>query len=684
MQDKIKKIFFLILFLSIATISNAQPVGGIRTWLEEADGSPSIVVYKTVVDNGTLTDNADGTGRFTGGAGGAGDVTAVGDCLTGACFDGASGNTFTLKGATSGTIALKPTAVAGTNTITFPAETGTVATTGSIATGYAPLASPVFTGTIIADNLTLGNYSGATNLILGAGANVIPKISLFEFDNTFGFDILYEATTSNDFQIRRYPANATPTLVLDIDRTTGTIQAHDVLAQLDVVSSGTTPAAQWIWQVATEGGLGAGTFSLQQMDLDKNTTQWTNINGLFLDQSGNYTLGSHANLQGVADSAAGYIAGMHGPNQLGFAADIDGSAGTGRGIVLWQNGNTANANQNLMEIRAREDPISGPNVGNFTGDFFEFYFNNTSVSRMNYDGNLTANAASLTVPLADASVANNITLDNITQVTTRSHTALSDIGTNTHAQIDTFKDTTVPATYAPLASPIFTGTVTIPTPFTLGAVSVLPTGTELNYVDGVTSAIQTQIDGKQGTLTNSAGLAAALVDETGTGLAVFGTSPTFTTSLAIPQGLTPIVDAAGEIAVDTSATSGAGIRFYADATYILPAWQRISFTITNPTATADRALGSFPANITIKQIRVLAEDGTNIIGGLDEADANGLNVVAVDSDITATAGTTATDDGTLTNPTIDANDQLFWHTTSVLGTPTKVVVTVYYIYDAVN
>ena len=56
---------------------------------------------------------------------------------------------------------------------------------------------------------------------------------------------------------------------------------------------------------------------------------------------------------------------------------------------------------------------------------------------------------------------------------------------------------TAASTYAPLASPTFTGTVTIPTPFTLGAVSVLPTGTELNFVDGVTSAIQTQLDGKQ-------------------------------------------------------------------------------------------------------------------------------------------------------------------------------------------
>jgi len=54
----------------------------------------------------------------------------------------------------------------------------------------------------------------------------------------------------------------------------------------------------------------------------------------------------------------------------------------------------------------------------------------------------------------------------------------------------------VAAIYAPLASPTFTGVVTIPTPFTLGATSVLPTGTELNFVDGVTSAIQTQLDGK--------------------------------------------------------------------------------------------------------------------------------------------------------------------------------------------
>jgi hypothetical protein len=50
--------------------------------------------------------------------------------------------------------------------------------------------------------------------------------------------------------------------------------------------------------------------------------------------------------------------------------------------------------------------------------------------------------------------------------------------------------------YPPIASPTFTGTVTVPTPFTIGAVSMTATGTELNYVAGVTSDIQSQLDAK--------------------------------------------------------------------------------------------------------------------------------------------------------------------------------------------
>ncbi len=57
---------------------------------------------------------------------------------------------------------------------------------------------------------------------------------------------------------------------------------------------------------------------------------------------------------------------------------------------------------------------------------------------------------------------------------------------------------------APLASPTFTGTVTIPTPFTLGATSVTTTGTQLNYLNAATG-------------------------KTGTGNIVFSSSPTIAT-----------------------------------------------------------------------------------------------------------------------------------------------------------
>jgi hypothetical protein len=49
-------------------------------------------------------------------------------------------------------------------------------------------------------------------------------------------------------------------------------------------------------------------------------------------------------------------------------------------------------------------------------------------------------------------------------------------------------------TKAPINNPTFTGTVTIPSPFTLDSTSVTVSGTELNYLDGATGNIQEQID----------------------------------------------------------------------------------------------------------------------------------------------------------------------------------------------
>lgn len=81
-------------------------------------------------------------------------------------------------------------------------------------------------------------------------------------------------------------------------------------------------------------------------------------------------------------------------------------------------------------------------------------------------------------------------------------TTLSSWGKITSGHID--------GTIQPTASPTFTGTITFPSPWTLGSTSVTSTGTELNYVAGVTSAIQTQLNGKQATITFGTGVQTAL------------------------------------------------------------------------------------------------------------------------------------------------------------------------------
>tara|TARA_B100000497_G_C7667259_1_gene402357 strand:+ start:49 stop:693 length:645 start_codon:yes stop_codon:yes gene_type:complete len=57
------------------------------------------------------------------------------------------------------------------------------------------------------------------------------------------------------------------------------------------------------------------------------------------------------------------------------------------------------------------------------------------------------------------------------------------------------------AAKAPLAGPTFTGTVTLPSTTSIGDVS----STEIGYVNGVTSAIQTQIDSNRIDIYNAAG-----------------------------------------------------------------------------------------------------------------------------------------------------------------------------------
>ncbi len=86
------------------------------------------------------------------------------------------------------------------------------------------------------------------------------------------------------------------------------------------------------------------------------------------------------------------------------------------------------------------------------------------------------------------------------------------------------------ADYAPLASPTFTGTVVLPATTSIGNAS----GTEIGYLDGVTSAIQTQITAKEPTVvTTQVGAvnAGTTVAERGDG---FQHTTTLTVSSTLP------------------------------------------------------------------------------------------------------------------------------------------------------
>ena len=74
--------------------------------------------------------------------------------------------------------------------------------------------------------------------------------------------------------------------------------------------------------------------------------------------------------------------------------------------------------------------------------------------------------------------------------------------------------------------------------------------TEFGYVDGITSDIQTQLNAKEDTLTNSAGLRGALDDETGAGASVFNDSPT----IADPTFTGEVTAGTGGIQFDISGT----------------------------------------------------------------------------------------------------------------------------------
>ena len=126
-------------------------------------------------------------------------------------------------------------------------------------------------------------------------------------------------------------------------------------------------------------------------------------------------------------------------------------------------------------------------------------------------------------PLASPTFTGTVVLPSTTSIGPVSSTEigyLDGVTSNLQTQLnDKLAITAAASTYAPLADPTFTGTVTLPSTTSIGGVSAA----EIVYLDGVTSNVQTQLDGK-------AGLASPAF--TGTPTAPTASTGTNTTQLA--------------------------------------------------------------------------------------------------------------------------------------------------------
>lgn len=295
---------------------------------------------------------------------------------------------------------------------------------------------------------------------------------------------------------------------------------------------------------------------------------------------------------------------------------------------------------------------SSVHIGTSTSDEGLLSYNtSTNLLSLTSTGAVAINKVTITSPATTATltIANNktLTVSNTVTFTATDGSTLA-IGGGGTLGSNAYTSTA----YAPLASPTFTGTVTIPTPFTLGAVSVTSTGTQLNYLNAATgttgttstnivfstsptlvtptlgvatatsinkvtitapasSSTLTVADGSSlitsgafaltltstatsnatipaGTNTlystksssiTSSDLLTSLTNETGTGLAVFATSPTFTTSILLAgstSGNVTIASDALSNAPNITTLSGIG---YGSSTMI--SRQTSSFTMSD-------------------------------------------------------------------------------------------------------
>jgi hypothetical protein len=213
-----------------------------------------------------------------------------------------------------------------------------------------------------------------------------------------------------------------------------------------------------------------------------------------------------ARVADISDSTTGYIP----INTKGVA---DGVA------TLDANGVVPAEQLNLTAYAPKDDPIFTGNVvlpsttqiGDLDSTEFGYLNGVTSSIQTQIDNKLsiaTAEGEYLTIADAivdyqpkDADLTAIAALTGTTGILTKAGADTWTLDTTTYLSVEDAEDpltgyllkSAAVTTYAPIAAPTFTGIVVLPSTTSIGTVS----STEIGYLDGVTSSIQTQLNGKE-------------------------------------------------------------------------------------------------------------------------------------------------------------------------------------------
>ena len=464
----------------------------------------------------------------------------------------------------------------------------------------APLASPTFTGTV-----TLPSGTVTSTMILDGTIATADIADSAVTSAKIANDTIVDADINSAAAITKTKISGTAitaadtgtvtsTMILDGTIVDGDINASAAIAQSKV--SGLTT------DLAAKAPLASPTFT-------------GTVNAANLTLSGNLTVSGTTTTVNttsfeVADPLV-YLGTGNSANlvDLGFAGHFDNGTYQHTGLVRdasdgkWKlfSGvveeptttiNFTSATYDTLKLGAVE--ATSATIGNVSNTELQYLDGVTSAIQTQLDSKLSSSTASSTYAPINAP-----TFTGTVSGITKSMVGLENVDNTADSSkpVSTAQQTALDLK-ANLAGPTFTGTVVLPSTTSIGNVSA----TELGYVDGVTSAIQTQLDAKLASSTASSTYAPL-------------NSPTFTGTVS---GITKAMVGLGNVENTALSTWAGSTNITTLGTVATGTWSASTIALnkggTGATTQAGAANAVLPAQ-TSANGKYLTSDGTNVSWG---------------------------------------------------------------------